>query len=138
DRDVDVAREDDERHPDRRNEDRSVRDRHRAEIGGIEELRREQAEHQEQQAQRRGDRQLALVAEDHAAAPSAWPSARAITRSCVASPRPRMPASAPPRRTPTRSLIPRISGSSEEIIRIASPFSARSTISRWISDFAPT
>ena len=34
-----------------------------------------------------------------------------------------------------RSLMPRISGSSDEIIRIASPRSASSCISAWISAF---
>ena len=34
--------------------------------------------------------------------------------------------------------MPRISGSSEEIIRIAAPCPASSLISPWISDFAPT
>ena len=46
--------------------------------------------------------------------------------------------SVPPCITAMRSLIPRISGSSEEIMMIAMPCSARSTMRRWISDFDPT
>ena len=44
----------------------------------------------------------------------------------------------PPRITAMRSLMPRTPGSSDEIIRIASPCSASSWISAWISAFAPT
>ena len=46
------------------------------------------------------------------------PSAIASTRSWVASSRVSMPAIVPPRITAMRSLMPRISGSSDEIIRI--------------------
>ena len=42
---------------------------------------------------------------------------------------------APPCITAMRSLIPRISGSSDDIMMIASPCAARSTIIWWISDF---
>ena len=48
------------------------------------------------------------------------------------------PTTVPPCITAIRSLMPRISGSSDEIIRIASPCAASSPISRWISAFAPT
>ena len=44
----------------------------------------------------------------------------------------------PPCMTAIRSLMPRISGSSEEIIRMARPSPASSLISRWISALAPT
>ena len=48
-----------------------------------------------------------------------------------------MPAIVPPCITAILSLIPRISGSSEDIMTIAIPCSARSTIIWWISDFDP-
>ena len=57
-----------------------------------------------------------------------------------ASPRPAssMPAIVPARITAMRSLMPSTSGSSDEIMTIARPRSARSCISPWISAFAPT
>ena len=49
-----------------------------------------------------------------------------------------MPTIVPPCMTAIRSLMPRISGSSDEIIRMASPRPASSLMSRWISALAPT
>ena len=49
-----------------------------------------------------------------------------------------MPTIVPPCITAIRSLMPRISGSSDEIMMIASPLAASSPINRWISDLAPT
>ena len=49
------------------------------------------------------------------------PSASSRIASCVASARSSMPATVPPCITAIRSLMPRISGSSDEIIRIARP-----------------
>ena len=48
------------------------------------------------------------------------------------------PTIVPPCITAIRSLMPRISGSSDEIIRMARPSPASSLISRWISALAPT
>ena len=58
--------------------------------------------------------------------------------SWVASARSRIPTIVPPCITAIRSLMPRISGSSDEIIRMASPRPASSLMSRWISALAPT
>src|SRR5579883_1001512 len=66
------------------------------------------------------------------------PSARLRMRSWEASARSTMPARRPAWSTAMRSDMPRISGSSEEIMRIATPSWARSTIRRWISDLEPT
>ena len=44
----------------------------------------------------------------------------------------------PSKSTMIRSAIPSTSGSSDEIIRMATPWPARSDISAWISDLAPT
>ena len=55
---------------------------------------------------------------DHAAT---IPAAAAMIGSCVASSRDNSATSRPSRITSTRSLIPRISGNSDEIIRIVNP-----------------
>src|SRR5262247_4231926 len=53
------------------------------------------------------------------------PNPNSMIFCCVASPRPITPTTVPPRIMAMRSLSPRISGSSDEIIMIAIPASAR-------------
>ena len=74
----------------------------------------------------------------HPASDATCPSASSRIASWVASARSSVPATVPPCITAIRSLMPRISGSSDEIIRIAMPRAASSPISRWISALAPT
>src|SRR5262249_34952556 len=74
---------------------------------------------------------------DHAAS-SSTPAAAWMTLSCVASARENSATSRPSRITRTRSLMPRISGSSDEMSRIVSPCVARCEIVRWTSALVPT
>ena len=89
-----------------------------------------------------GDRELAAIAGliMHCGFRSAHDVAECRSRiaSWVASARSSSPTIVPPCITAMRSLMPRISGSSDEIITIASPPPASSLISRWISALAPT
>src|SRR5205823_14762633 len=74
-----------------------------------------------------------------AASASARPlTIAAPTDSDVTSPRSIRAAMRPPLMTSTRSLMPRTSGSSLEIIRIAMPSPASFRMRRWISALAPT
>ena len=66
------------------------------------------------------------------------PSASSRIASWVAAGRSSTPTIAPPCITAIRSLMPRISGSSDEIIRMARPRPASSLMRRWISALAPT
>ena len=70
--------------------------------------------------------------------PPPTPAAAWITRSGVASARDSSATSRPSRITRIRSLMPRTSGSSEEMRRIVRPCVARCEIVRWTSAFVPT
>ncbi len=63
---------------------------------------------------------------------------RSMIASWLAWSRSRIPTIFPACITAIRSLMPRTSGSSDEIMRMASPRPASSLMSRWISAFAPT
>src|SRR5262249_2615346 len=144
DGDVDFAGQNHERHPhgDRQHW-RSVQ-REVAEIRCAEKRRCRDENDQQHADQRHGGRKLSRATESAdernthgTASPTATsdanslvscPSARANTRSGVASERSRVATIVPPRMTTIRSLMPRISGSSEEIIKMATPCSARPII----------
>ncbi len=101
-----------------------------AEIAGGEESGRRHGEDGEEGGQREGRRPFARPGAGGRPHQAAVPKAAAITRSGVASSRVNDAASVPPRMTSTRSLMPSTSGSSDEIIRIASPCAARSPMRR--------
>ena len=79
DRDVDLAGDDDQRDADRRDQRGHLRGEAREQRLGLEEVRREDGQRHQQQAERRGDGDLAEVFAVHATSFPDWPSAAAIT-----------------------------------------------------------
>src|SRR5262249_11111708 len=143
------ADQDHERHARGHDQDGRVVEGEVAEVLPAEEGGRGRGHGREQERERERGRQLVLVAGEGreasahvpaaaAGAGRASPRARWRRPSCVASARGSTPAIRPARITAILSLIPRISGISEEIMRMATPSRASSTMSAWISGFAPT
>src|SRR5262249_29700276 len=143
DGDVDFAGENHERHPHGDRKHRCSVQREIAEVRWAEERRCRDQDDQQHADQRHGGRRLSRATSEpernaHGTPPPAatsetnslvsWPSARASTRSGVASERSNSPTIVPPCMTTMRSLMPRISGSSEEIMRTATPCSAKPII----------
>src|SRR5439155_3958577 len=137
---VDISGENHQGHAYGRYQDRSILQQHAAEILIGKEIGGKAGQDQQQDAEGRGHPAFALVTINHAgtALSLGWPSASARIFSCVASARFSVPITVPPRRTVMRSLMPRISGSSDEIIRMAIPWAASAPMSRCISALAPT
>src|SRR5690606_34600336 len=129
---VDVARDDDDRlphgeHDEDRGREQQVAPPARAE----QEARLDQGGHADDGEECEGDTGLATAQEAHAAPPSAGapaPGAPGVaarmTASGVASARSSVAAMRPSRTTSTRSAMPSTSGSSDEIMRTASPSAA--------------
>src|SRR3954447_18561118 len=162
DREVDVARDDDDRLPDGQHRDDRHVERDVAQVLAVEEavVVERGADHEDRQhadqaqlayaqqrvehvaplaagARRRHRRRGGGVRDAHAAT-SACPVAARTTDSSVASSRESAAASRPSCMTSTRSAIPSTSGSSEEIISTARPSPASSDIKRCTSAFVPT
>ena len=150
-RDVDIAGDDHQRHADGGHGDIGIAGEEADEVGAAEEARVDQPDHHEQ----KHDRPPAAPAPGHRSEDvaqrrtgtgRAMPRIRAVMRRPPrpgrrrSSPRPRYPVWRPPRRssatirpprmTSTRSLMPSTSGSSLEIIRMASPWPASSAHQR--------
>src|SRR5262249_53493093 len=154
DRQVGARGQDREGHPDRDDPDDGDLQQDQQRIVGRAELRdldREEGDDRRQRdidaivSQRRGEGAARGGgwpgrAQRHQAAPAAGatPAASATRRSSEASPRAISPTSAPPRMTRIRSLIPRISGSSEQISSTARPCWARRSIVPCTSALATT
>src|SRR6185369_16851044 len=162
DRHVDIARDDHQRHADRGDRDIGIADEDAGQVGDAEEARVVEADADDHQllavgfedrlpaADRHGARHVLQSRRHDAAAPvkpagadsRLAPTLAAViaapTASGVASLRSNWPTMRPPRITSTRSLMPRTSGSSLEIISTASPWPASRLIKAWISALAPT
>ena len=113
--------EHDQRHPERDDQDRQVGQEEIVQVLAGEIAGRSSRQDGGERGDGDGDGDLAAVTGHDSGS-----SAIARIVSAVASARERTPAIVPRRITAIRSLMPRISGNSDEIIRIASPRSARS------------
>src|SRR4051794_8524774 len=167
DREVDVARDEHERLTCREDGEDGRVEREVAQRVGVQEARLDDRGDGDEQRQRADDAHLADAEDDvgqparagaglrrdrapagrrgrrvdlgaHAAAASTRPVAARMMRSSSASARGISPVIRPSCITRTRSAMPSTSGSSEEIIRTAIPWPARSLSSRWTSLLVPT
>src|SRR5208282_4154809 len=156
DRDVDIAGYNDHRHAERCDGDIGVAEQDVGEVAEGEKARIDEADDDGEPDDRHGEQRL-LGGETpqrpaararransrrsvHAASSmfGSPPIIAAPTASDVACARSNSATSRPSRMTRTRSLMPSTSGSSLEIIRMATPAPASSLIRRWISALAPT
>src|ERR1700733_8517523 len=153
---IDVAGDDHHRHANGRDRDIGVAEQNVGEIARSHEARIDEADNNREDDNRdRKQKLLAGQAAKHAAAGvcrtcdcgrghaafsalDVPPIIAAPTASEVASARSNSATILPSCITSTRSLMPNTSGSSLEIMRMATPSAASWLMSRWISAFAPT
>src|SRR6516225_7090831 len=119
-RNVDLSRQNDKRHPDSHHQNRQVGQENVTQVFSAE-ISRGADDQNDCERHNRNENGYFSSVRDHDGS-----RASDRTRDCVASLRERTPAIFPPRITAIRSLIPRTSGSSDEIMMIAIPCSARS------------